>query len=137
MGQSTDAILAFGFDLGEELPEKIQEELDAINDNEGIESWLEMIAGVEPWSPEAKDWWKRRDDAVAKIPVDFIRHCSGDYPMYFLAIRGTEMRASRGYPEPITMPASIVGWREILRDFCAEHGIEYEEPDWHIFSMWN
>ena len=150
MGQSTDAILAFGFDLGEELPDcllKACGDGDDEEDGSGFE-WEKVtaiLAGIRPPPDEYeeatkqawRDYWGRCREAEKAHPLTIIDHCSGDCPMRFLAVNGTEWRASRGHPIAIEIqpidPASI----EAMRSFCETFGIEWQEPRWHIFSMWN
>lgn len=137
MGQSTDALMAFGFDLGEELPEIFA--TDAEDGFDADEFLLrDYDAGVPDWTPDRPtDYWCKKYEALAKLPVDIITHCSGEYPMYFLAVRGTNRRAYRG--APIVAEQYQIGEDQIaaLRAFCDKHGIEWQEPRWHIFSMWN
>lgn len=143
MGQSTNAIMAFGFDLGEELPDSFEANAeDDGEDDGGFESddflLRDYDAGIPEWQPGlSPDYWKDKRDALAKIPVDLIQHCSGDYPMYFLAVRGTQRTATRGNPTQASQ--YLIGQDEIdaLRAFCDKHGIEWQEPKWYIFSMWN
>ena len=137
MGQSTDALMAFGFDLGEELPDSFTADAE-----DGFEADAFLLrdfdAGVPDWEPGAPpNYWRMKDEALAKLPIDVITHCSGEYPMYFLAVRGTERKARRGYPSEAVQrdiaPAEI----DAMRSFCEKHGIKWQEPRWHIFSMWN
>jgi hypothetical protein len=137
MGQSTDALMAFGFDLGEEVPERF-----AADEEDGFEADEFLLrdydAGIPDWTPDGPpDYWRKKDEALAKLPVDIITHCSGEYPMYFLAVRGTNRRACRG--TPVAAEQYQIGQDEIaaLRAFCEKHGIEWQLPKWHIFSMWN
>jgi hypothetical protein len=137
MGQSTDALMAFGFDLGEELPDSFT--AGAEDGFEADEFLLrDYDAGIPEWTPGVgSDYWGKKDEALAKLPVDVITHCSGEYPMYFLAVRGTSRRATRG--TPVVADQYQIGVDQIaaLRTFCEKHGIEWREPRWHIFSMWN
>ena len=142
MGQSTNAILAFGFDLGEPSEELLKAfGTDPDNDSSiDFEQWIETQAGlVYPAGGTDKAYRayrKARDAAAAACPVDLITHCSGDYPMYFLAVRGTEMTAHRGDPTAVTIEAVAPEKIQAMRELCEKHGIEWKEPGWHIFSMW-
>lgn len=137
MGTSTDAILAFGFDLGEELPEALTAMPEDEDDSWEFEAWAAARAGLEPWSESRPDdYWERRRAAIAATPYDLITHYSYDYPMYFLAARGTEVRAYRGTPKEIDTPEIPSATIDAMRAFCAEFGIEWQEPRWHIFSLW-
>jgi len=65
-----------------------------------------------------------------------VTHCSYDYPMHFLALRGTKTRAARGYPQAVTAEAPSPEQIAAMRQFCEQYGIEWHEPAWHIFSLW-
>ncbi len=142
MGVSTDAILAFGFNLGEELPEAFQ---DDDGDSAGFEfdEWLNQKAGVVYpegnagiKSPEYRAYSDACKAVKAASPVDFITHCSYDCPMYFLALRGSNSTARRGYPVAVTTPVPTAERVAAMRSFCDQHGIKWQEPSWHIFSLW-
>jgi hypothetical protein len=145
MGVSTDAILAYGFNLTEEdegLAGVFGVEL-ADGDSFEFEEWLatragaiypEDHAGID--SPEYRAYSEARETAIAACPVDVIGHCSYDYTMNFLAIRGTELRARRGYPQAAQLTDVSPEKIAAMKAFCAEHDIEWKEPAWHIFSMW-
>ncbi|HEY5851270.1 MAG TPA: hypothetical protein VIT62_10960 [Lysobacter sp.] len=135
MGTSTNAILAFGFDIGEELPDSLlPEDEDEFFD---FEEWLCGRLGLEWSEGRDDDYWLKRRAAIEAFPVDLVAHCSGDYPMYFLAVRGTESTALRGTPQRVQLTPPSEAAIICMREFCAEHGIEWREPDWHIFSMWH
>lgn len=148
VGVSTNAILAFGFDLGvegaEELAELFMPGVDTEEDESfEFDEWIATQAGVvypEEHSgidsPEFEDYSTKREAAIAACPVEVITHCSYDYPMYFLALRGTKISASRGYPVAITTPTPTAEQIAAMRAFCEQHGIEWQEPSWHIFSLW-
>lgn len=131
MGTSTDAIVAFGFNLGEEWPESLRVEDE---DSPDFEDWIADQLGLGEWQEDG--YWERKREAVAAFPVDIITHCSCDYPEYFIAVRGTEQRAHRGYPVRLEIPEIDTAKIAALRQFCQQHGIEWEEPVWHAFSMW-
>lgn len=144
MGVSTDAILAYGIDLGEEWHDKVPwgEEED-----QDMEYWLYSLDpdrldyDYEMASEEEREAvWAVRREFIADFPVEDIHHCSGDYPMLFLAVRGTKVRASRGYPKKIEMADlhvdPFVAGRFLAR--LKGWGIEFEVEDlaWHLFSYW-
>jgi hypothetical protein len=143
MGTSTNATVAFGFDLGEELPEAWRTE----DDSDGSFDWDDIVAaesGVvapvgeyDSSDPAWPKYWDATRKAVAKFPFTLIHHCSGDCPMYFLAVNGTEQVARRGYPEKLKR-VEFAQHETIaaMRAFCDKHGIEWQEPAWHLFSYW-
>lgn len=68
-----------------------------------------------------------------------IWHCSYFYPMYFLAVKGTERRASRGETTLIKEVPEINSFRRAaLKKFAEEHNFKYDEDKvgWHLFSMY-
>ena len=149
MGTSTNAILAFGFDLGvedtEELPEKMLEDNRDIDEEDGFDfnRVAAKMAGIEQPSVKYEGneeawraYWKKQSDAAKACPIDLITHCSYDCPMYFLAVRGTKIVANRGFPELAVMPPISGDQLQALRDFCARYEIDWQEPAWHIFSLW-
>jgi hypothetical protein len=136
MGVSTNAILAFGINLGEDLPEAMR--IDDDDDCFDYDEWLQKRFGMEWTEDRPKDFWEKFNEARDAFPVDLISHCSGDYPEYFLAVRGTDTTARRGCPEVIeALPAIESADIDALKAFCDEIGIEWEEPKWHLFSIWH
>jgi len=113
MGVSNTAVLAYGIDLGEELPGFL---LDA--EGEQID-WYDFEEGKE-------------------LEVELIAYCSYDYPMYILAAKGTEINAHRGsvkklIPEKLIFDRSVND--EKIRAFCEEYGIEYKQPEWLLNTI--
>ena len=108
-----------------------------------FDEWLLEQAGVEypdsPFdSPEYKAYEAACDAARDACPVEVIWHCSGEYPMYFLALRGTERKAFRGTPVAVGIPRQPTKKElKAMAEFCEKHGIEWQNPQWHIFSMWS
>ena len=150
MGVSTHAILAFGFDLGEAEDKSLAERFGAAPDDDEdgesfeFDDWIARQAGaIYPEghsgidSPEYRAYSEARDAAIAACPVEIITLCSYDYPMYFLALRGKKQRAWRGSPVVVDTTAAPDAYRiASMRKFCEEHGIDWQEPQWHIFSLW-
>lgn len=132
MGTSTDAILVFGMPIGyeEETPEFL-EEFDG-----DFDEFLNSKSGLPSWGEPGHDFNNQREFRES-FPVDVTMHCSYDYTMYILAVRGTETRASRGYPKTINeLPVISEDKISALKAFCEEIGLEYSEPKWLLCSMW-
>lgn len=132
MGISSDGIVAFGFPLGDEdfeFPERMTAYLDKDDEDEefDFDDFICAEAGVSDAPYEV------RKAHIEACPVELVKYCSYDYPMCFLAIRGTEKRACRGYCEEF-MPESH-NWAE-MKEFCDKYGIEWREPGWHVMSMY-
>ena len=126
MGQSTDAIIAFGVDLGEDHDWEEFEECDT--DEETAEAAKNNPLGWMAYSGEPHNG------------LVLIRHCSESCPMYMLAIEGTEQRAWRGSPktfEPVDLLIRS-DWANSIKDFCKQHGLEPEnDPSWLLVSDWS
>ena len=138
MSQSTDGILAFGFDLGIEDEQPLEHLLG--EDFDDLDDFLASEAGIPPWNHDSpEDYWNQKNAALAASPVELVSHCSGEYPMYILAVRGTYKNASRGYPEVLTPDYFTVPQEKInaARKWCEDHKVEWQEPSWILASMWN
>lgn len=123
MGQSTDGILTFGIDLGE------YKDFMAGWDYEW-EEFIYAISGLPSYGEEGYvsgsiDKW------LKSAGVELVQYCSCDYPMYILAVYGTETTVvSRGYTEEID-PADLVITDEQklrLKAFFEQY-INVEHPD--------
>lgn len=144
MGQSTDAILMYGVNLGEgeglEWPSMLTEEGESYPD---IDGYIASLAGLkEPAGEDYQDpawsaFWAAKRKSVEAFPVNLVSHCSGDYPMWVLAVRNTVQRARRGYPETPTMREIAEADRDALKAFCDATGLPWSEPGWVLCSDWN
>jgi hypothetical protein len=152
MGVSTDAILCYGisYEEGYEFPwEKTDGDAEdwyyktILKWTPSVEIWDEdgdYLNGVRPSSEIISRYYKEWNEFKKNNPMPFevTRHCSGDYPMYILAVRGTVMTASRGYPRTIyvsDMNAEMYPVDEMLK-FLSEHDIEVSDPKWILASYW-
>jgi hypothetical protein len=142
MGVSTNASIAYGVDLEEELPEVIQRWLDE-GDDRDTEEWLAHTSG---WVPVPGDdgYYLQDANGVSSwqyveehCPVELVYHCSDDYPMYIIAVRGSEITASRGYPKVIgSLDVDEVKLEEAT-EWMAQHLPDIEwKPEWLLYSMW-
>ena len=157
MGVSTDAIIAYGIAIPEDatLPwSDYEDEEDWWCDTQGfrptIESpfteegeWKEGDLGELEKQSEAR--YKERQDWLAAhpMPVEVVHHCSGEYPMFVLAMPGSVQTAWRGSPVHLdTMPPKPTEetdrFFEVVLDFCKGFGIDTgnEIPGWLLFSYW-
>jgi hypothetical protein len=137
MGVSTDAILAYGVDLGDDIDLDWLEDVDDIG--EALESrLLEKLAGfTDEWTDGDETYFDRKQAAEEKTGVEIEYHCSYDYPMYFLAARGSVTRANRGYPQKVpTLLSRTRYWDESLLEAQKALGLEVKTPGWYLFSMW-
>ena len=131
MGTSTDAILVYGFEIGsEDEPPEFLEAFDG-----DFDEYLNDISGLPKYGESGHTFeaqWAWRDSC----PADMTMHCSYDYPMYILAVRGTKTTAYRGYPKEIKSLAIDEAKVSAFREWCEANGIEYQEPKWLLVSMW-
>jgi hypothetical protein len=178
MSVSTDGILTFGVDLGEEpedLPWQAQTDLydddDEDEEDIGFEEWLYITMGVSSatlWN-EYYEWargWKTGDYAhdnegvkayeklhpewrvkldksyeeqhkvEKECPIELITHCSGEYPMYIVALRGHTTKAWRGSPEVIESLNVDERLLSEAKIFCNKYGIPFDDPKWLLASYW-
>lgn len=155
MGQSTDGILAYGYDLGEGF-EKIQEageygELPPLTwfDPEHTDDLIEaaelhllaQVAGFTETDWSADGYFDRQRKAKARLGVQFETYCSDSCPMHLLAAKVITVR--RGAVEDIDMTALAVepemnGWNDKLRAALTALGItpQQAEPRWLLASYW-
>jgi len=116
MGQSTNAVLMYGYDLdtadGWEIVEAGEwGELNAPwydedNDEDltSVEQAVKALYDAIPDAPEADDDWDRQKAVKEHYGVWFEDHCSDAYTMYALVT--FENTARRGYPE-------LIDWRAL------------------------
>ena len=114
MGQSTDAIIAFGYDVG------------------NTDEWPDGF-----YLPDDESLY----DLQETKPVQLVRHCSCDYPMWFIAVNASVAYASRGSPQKLKAHDIEYNttWTEMVILYAKEHNLP--DPDltkvgWHIMSDW-
>jgi len=108
MGISSDAMLIWGMDFGEDPPFPF--------DVEGFET--DVV------------WDYMKDHPL----LEHVPHCSYESTMHVIGLRSTYKCASRGCPvEMIEIPP--VGDPTPIREFCEHFGLEYKEPSWILCSM--
>ena len=100
------------------------------------------LNGRQPSKDETSRYFNERrefDAAQPALPVLLVNYCSGECPMYVVAVPGSVRTARRGYPEGIdpSLLTVTVDERENLLKFFAAHGIEVPaEPAWLLTSYW-
>lgn len=172
MGQSTDAILFYGYCWGEEH--------ELFEEDEDSGEWAEIVAkrrGISnPWDfyrssgaerqhsdlpyakqDEAYKTWEKEvgfdemldtwNEEKNKIKAEYegisvSSHCSCSYPMPYIYIESTDLRASRGYPVEVTLDhitPPTAEWDDSLARFVDDLDIDISEasgPGWFLVSMW-
>ena len=156
MGQSTNGVLAYGYDLGEGF-QKIQGagefgELppltwwDPEHDSDMIEAaerrLLADIAGfTETWEDGHDGYFTREREAKARLGVEFDTYCSDSYPMHLLAAK--VITVYRGDCDVLDLAALAVepemnGWDEKLQTALRALGItpSQDKARWLFCSYW-
>lgn len=160
MGVSTDGFICFGlkFDEDVEFPWSEQDSLESWwKDVNGYQNPFELYGSDGNYLPHVKlvgDRFNLRptDDVwdafygpmlawekANPLPIELVNYCSGDCPMWIIALPDTVTRARRGYPVEINDAyVSIEAAKTVpLLDFCAKYGISGGEgPQWWLGSYW-
>jgi hypothetical protein len=155
MGTSTDAVLAYGYDLcGEpwkireigEYDEPVLDWYDEEDDSDfAAQAERRLLASIgftETWETSTGDgYFKREEEAKARLGVTFETYCKDDYPLFILAAH--VITVSRGDSEILDLPALMNapvehGWDDNLRAACEALGITptQETPAWVLVSYW-
>jgi len=161
MGQSTNGIISYGiqFEEGEGCPWEEAAEAAGFDDPWDDDYLAFALCGIEPFgdvewgergSPEyeavrarAGAYYDKKKAALAGLGVEFLTHCSGDYPMYMLVISESQQTANRGYPQRINpremdMAENNGDWPARLRAVMEKLEIDGDkEMGWTLCSMWN
>jgi hypothetical protein len=158
MGVSTNGQLCFGlvFEKGFCFPWDVDVDGD---DSGDIEQWWRKVngykppfelytddgngyvGGVKPSEKKINEYYDTQNkwDREHPMPVMEVNYCSGDCPMYILAVPESFKNNRRGYPEkfdPKDLTVSQEGIDKLLK-FCKDYDIEYEgEPGWYLTSLW-
>lgn len=164
MGVSTDGQICFGV----AFPEGFEFPWDKTADGDYERWWRgqlgykppfelygpdgEYIAGQKPSDARVTEYFKhKRDfDEANPLPVRVVNYCSGECPMYILAILEPFLKNSRGFPigfDPSTLrvtedqvgklKAFIETYVEVEKD-----ALEYFDgdktltPKWYLSSYW-
>lgn len=160
MGQSTNAMLVYGYHLGSgdggwlvegvgeygelpDLPWLDEDNEDGGDFQESAERRLlaEIAGFTETWSSGGEGYHQREREAKGRLGVEFDTHCSGDYPMYLLIAKG--ITVYRGSAEALDLAAlatepEMSGWDEKLRAALTALGITptQERAQWLLCSYW-
>jgi len=162
MGVSTDAILFFGYCWNEEKYELLEGEEDweeVVLKRRGIESPWKDHPGDDPslsyaenrqrgeeWSTANRErldaWYAAKKEVGAEFGCDIGRHCSGEYPMPYVYLQASQIRASRGYPklirpDAVFLPADIAAVDRFMNELGIERPEDQLEPQWWLVSLWS
>jgi hypothetical protein len=148
MGTSTDGILAYGYDLGEDYGFDWDDESPRPEwvDSDGYESAENTLvaaagftdpepdfdAGLEGW----RSWSRRRDDAKKALGIEMVMHCSDECTMWILAAK--HFNASRGYPVEVNLdlPENADERLSWALDVLGLTKFQGQQPKWLLASWW-
>lgn len=156
MGQSTDAILFWGYCWDEEM----EKPWDPQGEDESEEDWEERYARLagepEPKAEYPSDGdtsanaeairnayskhWETKRKLVKAAGISIYSHCSGTCPMPYIAVEESRLCASRGTPEKVGDLSVGADWEQRLREFCHLMGITpppRQKPRWWLVSDWS
>jgi hypothetical protein len=141
MGVSSDGIIVYGFDIGEELSSLgiFKENTDEDMNEDSFDEFILKEAGFSDWTElSPKNYWEQKKKILETCPIELITHCSYDYPMYIVAIRGTFSRAWRGDPKELSQDFFNVPEEKIIKakEWCEKHEISWQTPRWLLASMY-
>lgn len=148
MGTSTDGILAYGFDLGEdygfewddESPRPVWVDSD---EYEAAENVLLAADGFTEPEPDFNDdregwlaWSSRRDEAIKALGVEIVYHCSDECSMHILAAK--HFRNSRGFAVEVDfdLPENADERLAWAVEVLGLDKFKDEEPRWLLASWW-
>jgi len=108
-----------------------------------------------PWDEidHIEEWWfitnkelppssyDEREEFLKKnpLPVELVNYCSGDSPMWILAVPSFVMTSSKGYPEEINIEDDFkVSDEEVnkLIDFCKKYCKNEDNEDVNLKPKW-
>lgn len=153
MGNSADAYLTYGFDLGGGDNDWLIEEADEDGEwrptwlgddgdyRESVEVALLAAEGFTETDWRADGYFDRKRVALAKVGVELESHCSGDYPVWMLVAH--QVTAHWGDAKGIDFAdlerqRAEGEWDAKLRRACDVLGItpKQSEPGWMLASYW-
>ncbi|WP_030777225.1 hypothetical protein [Streptomyces sp. NRRL S-920] len=150
MSTSTNGILVYGYDLaGGDAEWKVREvgeygelKLDWLDDENddfwtAAEKRLLAAAGFTETDYTADGYFKREREAKGCTGVEIESYCSGDYPMYLLAAKGSVTTAYRGDCEQVDFTVNPE-WDAKLRAALEVLGMTptQERAQWLLCSCW-
>lgn len=158
MGQSTDAYLFYGIELGSVdegdfkapwLPNWDSDGADEQDEMEWDDFYYTRVTGDQPPStPYEEDreahlaYWSRKGEWLKTQLVEVSSHCSCDYPIYFVHVSRLFQSAYRGRSKPLDLHELDYQVEDsditAIEQFCNVMEIPFDrvEVGWRLASMW-
>lgn len=150
MGVSTDGLLFLGILIDEESECPWEDEKDEDGETGTWYSWEDHYARLKgcpkpdvPYdTPKNKAlhsaYWDAKRKILEACAVEMDTHCSGEYPLWYVALKRLRWSASRGSPDSFeVLPVATDEDRAAVVEFCKLMDIKCEEkPQWHLASYW-
>lgn len=143
MGLSSDGILFFGINLGDD---EDREEPLPWEGKDGEGEWEDFVAkkaGIEKPTVEYTDetealydeYFEKRNKLVAATGCDVLQHGADSCLAHAIVLKHTS--ASRGYPVKLEREYFEVSTTDVLKiiEFCQILDVKWEEPSW-ILTSW-
>jgi len=150
MGQSTNGQICYGimFEEDTEFPWDDVGEEDWWLNVKGFRHSFQLfdasgnyLNGVEPTEEQSDIYWGERSKFLEDnpLPVSLVNYCSGECPMWIIAVPDTVRYNYRGYPKAFNPSDLTVADQSVaaLLDFCKQYDIPIDsEPAWYLSSYW-
>ena len=135
MGYSINSSLEYGIDLGYEDGEVF----DLFRNEEGwidFENYLCKEASLPDYAENGTQeefdvLYERRRKIINACPVDLISYGHHEYSSYVVIIRGKSM-----YEVDPHKMLDMGEDRVVIMEWCKKHGLEVEEPKWHLCASY-
>lgn len=154
MGTSTNGEISFGVVIPEDtefpwgaerfdgdIEEWWLEEIGFKSTHQPFDEDGEYADGFRPDDPRINAYFDEKRIALEEnpVPITLVNYCSGDYPMFVIAVPGVLLTCRRGDPlkiSPLDMTCSDQQVKELVT-FLGKYGIEHDgEPGWLLTSYW-
>lgn len=139
MGTSTNGMLAYGYDLGEEFGFEDTAEPDWYDETDGwqesAEKALLAAHGFTETDWRVDGYFARLEAAKKEMGVEFDVYCSGDYPLYLIAAKVQTVYRGDADPVDMTLPDNAderIAWA------LGVLGVKpkADKPQWLLASYW-
>jgi hypothetical protein len=151
MGISSDGVISYGlkFEEGYEFPWQGEDYTDWWLKESGYKEPFKLWDsngnfpnGVKPADSVITEYYNHRREFKKEHPLPFemVDYCSGEYPMYILAVPGTIITANRGHPiefNPAELDCRILIHEKELRafsNFCEKYLNNHDQRKWWLSS---